>query len=82
LAKQYGIELPGSNVDSGSGESSLGDIGQQLEQLGLNEEEYIEDELEEVADEGVAAQLFERYGVSLFEREVSTFAPTDDALVP
>ena len=82
LAKQYGIELPGSNVDSGSGESSLGDIGQQLEQLGLNEEEYIEDELEEVADEGVAAQLFERYGVSLFERDVSTFAPTDDALVP
>ena len=82
LAKQYGIELPGSNVDSGSGESSLGDIGQQLEQLGLNEEEYIEDELEEVADEGVSAQLFERYGVSLFERDVSTFAPTDDALVP
>jgi polysaccharide export outer membrane protein len=35
-----------------------------------------------VAGEGVAAQLFERYGVSLFEREVSTFAPTDDALVP
>ena len=82
LAKQYGIELPGSNVDSGSGESSLGDIGQQLEQLGLNEEENIEDEPEEVADEGVAAQLFERYGVSLFERDVSTFAPTDDALVP
>lgn len=82
LAKQYGIELPGSNVDSGSGESSLGDIGQQLEQLDLNEEEYIEAELEEVADEGVSAQLFERYGVSLFERDVSTFAPTDDALVP
>jgi polysaccharide export outer membrane protein len=82
LAKQYGIELPGSNLDSGSGESSLGDIGQRLEQLGLNEEEYIEDELEEVADEGVAAQLLERYGVSLFERDVSTFAPTDDALVP
>ena len=29
-----------------------------------------------------AAQLLERYGVSLFDREVSTFAPTDDALVP
>ena len=82
LAKQYGIELPGSNPDSGSGESSLGDVGQQLEQMGLSEEEYIEDELEDVADEGVAAQLLERYGVSLFDRDVSTFAPTDDALVP
>ena len=79
LAKQYGIELPGSNSDSGSGESSLGDVGQQLEQMGLSEEEYIEDELEDVADEGVAAQLLERYGVSLFDRDVSTFAPTCDA---
>ena len=82
LAKQYGIELPGSNPGSGSGESSLGDVGLQLEQMGLSEEEYIEDELEDVADEGVAAQLLERYGVSLFDRDVSTFAPTDDALVP
>ena len=82
LAKQYGIELPGSNPDSGSGESALGDVGQQLEQMGLSEEEYIEDELEDVANEGVAAQLLERYGVSLFDRDVSTFAPTDDALVP
>ena len=82
LAQQYGIELPDSNPDSGSGESSLGDVGQQLEQMGLSEEEYIEDELEDVANEGVAAQLLERYGVSLFDRDVSTFAPTDDALVP
>ena len=82
LAKQYGIEVPGSNPGSAGGESSLGDVGQQLEQMGLTEEEYIEDELEGAADEGVAAQLLERYGVSLFDRDVSTFAPTDDALIP
>ena len=82
LAKQYGIELPGVNTASGSIESSLGDVGKQLEQMGLTEEEFIEDELEEAVEEGVAAQLLERYGVSLFDRDVSTFAPTDDALVP
>ena len=82
LAKQYGIELPGVNTASGSIESSLGDVGKQLEQMGLTEEEFIEDELEEAVEEGVATQLWERYGVSLFDRDVSTFAPTDDALVP
>ncbi|EHQ56694.1 periplasmic protein involved in polysaccharide export [gamma proteobacterium HIMB55] len=83
LAKQFGIELPGSSyATSGAGDSSLGEVGQQLEQMGMSEEEYIEGELEEVAQEGAATQLLERYGVSLFDRDVSTFAPTDDALVP
>ena len=35
-----------------------------------------------MAEAGAAAQSLQRYGVSLFDREVSTFAPTDDAPVP
>ena len=35
-----------------------------------------------MAEAGAAAQILQRYGAPLFDREVSTFAPTDDALVP
>ena len=82
LAEQYGIDLPTTAATPEGASSSLGDVGEQLEQMGVSEEEYIEEELEEVAEAGAAAQVLERYGVSLFDREVSTFAPTDDALVP
>ena len=82
LAEQYGIDLPATAATSETSASSLGDVGKQLEQMGMSEEDYIEEELEEVAEAGAAAQVLERYGVSLFDREVSTFAPTDDALVP
>ena len=50
--------------------------------MGVSEEDYIEEELEDLAEADAASQGLERYGVSLFDREVSTFSPTDDALVP
>ncbi len=82
LAEQYGITLPGSTPLSGSTSDSLGDVGEQLEQMGMTEEQYIEAELQDIGEDGAVTQVLERYGVSLFNREVSTFAPTDDALVP
>ena len=81
LAEQYDRFARTAATPEGAS-SSLGDVGEQLEQMGVSEADYIAEELEEVAEAGAAAQVLERYGVSLFDRDVSTFAPTDDALVP
>ena len=82
LAQQYGVTLPGAAPQQADQVSGLGDAGEQLEQSdtvsdGLPEEgELTEDTASAVT------QKLSRYGRSLFNREVSTFAPTDDALVP
>ena len=62
--------------------SGLGDAGEQLEQSDIDSDELSdEDEIAEDAGSAVTQQL-PRYGRSLFNQEVSTFAPTDDAPVP
>jgi polysaccharide export outer membrane protein len=81
LARQYGISLSdmAQRTDSGS---KLAEPGQPLRSP--NDEQYLEDysyipddiEPEEGEDERV------RFGASLFDSEVSTFAPTDNAPVP
>ena len=81
LARQYGISLPdmGQRNDSGS---RLAEPGQPL--LPPSDQQYLEDysliagdvEPEEDEEERI------RFGVSLFDSEVSTFAPTDNAPVP
>ena len=80
LAQQYGVTLPGPAPENGGPqESNLGEAGEQLEQ---SSEDAAEDErLSENEDEGITAEL-PRYGRALFNKEVSTFAPTDDALIP
>ena len=82
LAQQYGVALPGSAPQQTEQASGLGDAGEQLEQSDVNDGEIGEDE-ESLEDGGGATQqVLPRYGRSLFNREVSTFAPTDDAPVP
>jgi polysaccharide export outer membrane protein len=82
LAQQYGVALPGSVPQQAEQVSGLGDAGEQLEQSDIDSDELSEvDELTEDAASAVTQQL-PRYGRSLFNREVSTFAPTDDAPVP
>jgi polysaccharide export outer membrane protein len=80
LAQQYGVTLPGAAPENvGPQESNLGEAGEQLEQ---SSDDAAEDEkLSENEGEGVNAEL-PRYGRALFDKEVSTFAPTDDALIP
>ena len=81
LARQYGISLPDMGKRTGSG-SRLAEPGQPL--LSPSDQQYLEDyslisgdeESEEDEDERI------RFGVSLFDSEVSTFAPTDNAPVP
>ena len=83
LAQQYGVTLPGAAPQQAEQVAGLGDAGEQLEQsdvvdgeVALKEEESIEN------GGGAIEQVLPRYGRSLFNREVSTFAPTDDAPVP
>ena len=82
LAQQYGVTMPGSAPQQAEQVSGLGDAGEQLEQSDIGSDELFKfDELAEDAASAVTQKL-PRYGRSLFNREVSTFAPTDDAPVP
>ena len=81
LARQYGIPLldMGQRTDSGS---RLAEPGQPL--VSPSDQRYLEDysskpgDVESGEDEGELV----RFGSSLFDAEVSTFAPTDNAPVP
>ena len=82
LAQQYGVTLPGAAPQQSEQVPGLGDAGEQLEQTDLSADAASEDgELAE-GTESAAVQQLPRYGRTLFNREVSTFAPTDDAPVP
>ena len=82
LAQQYGVTLPGSAPQQAEQLSGLGDAGKRLEQSDAGGNEL--SEVDELAEDTASAvtQRLPRYGRSLFNREVSTFAPTDDAPVP
>ena len=81
LARQYGISLPDIGQRNNAG-PRLAEQGQPL--LSPSDQQYLEDfslvlegsDYEEDEDERV------RFGMSLFDSEVSTFAPTDNAPVP
>ena len=82
LAQQYGVTLPSAALQQAEQVSGLGDAGEQLEQSDVADDELL-DEDESIEDGGGAIeQALPRYGRTLFNREVSTFAPTDDAPVP
>lgn len=78
LAKQYGIGLPASNTTLDESAYELGAVGEPLQQPDFEEmsQESITDE------DDTEAKLSMRFGLSLFDQEVSTFAPTDNAPVP
>ena len=92
LARQYGIDLDQMLMGQGQGETSLlAKPGEPLEQRELDDKEQspLEDYLlfQEKFAEFQASLIEEeeeikRYGLALFDGEVSTFAPTDDASVP
>ncbi|MDC1143567.1 SLBB domain-containing protein [Porticoccaceae bacterium] len=92
LARQYGIDLDQMLMGQGQGETSLlAKPGEPLEQRELDDKEQspLEDYLlfQQKFAEFQASLIEEeeeikRYGLALFDGEVSTFAPTDDASVP
>ena len=93
MAKQYGIDL--DQVLGGAGakgaatdlampgavleQRALGDTDLESQQnYRLFQEKFADFEKSLIEEKGEV----QRYGVSLFDKEVSTFAPTDDASVP
>jgi polysaccharide export outer membrane protein len=95
LAQQYGVDLDqilGGVGASGSSASVLAMPGEAIEpqRLGRTDQEWQEDRIllqEKLVNEFEKYLVQERreeerYGLSLFDTEISTFAPTDDAIVP
>ena len=92
LARQYGVDL--DQILGGAGGNAAQEIampGDPLEQRTADSKESDEyneylmfqekfAEFQELQIE--KEETLERFGISLFDREVSTFAPTDDASVP
>ena len=91
LAKQYGIDLGqvmGGGKTSGA---AIAAPGEPLEQAELGRPNSEAQERYELFQEKFAEfektlreeeETIKRYGLALFDKEVSTFAPTDDASVP
>jgi polysaccharide export outer membrane protein len=80
LASQYGIAIP----TGGAGSEDVGDLGLPGSVL-PTPTELGPDDLEVASPdktEEVETRARTRYGRALFNRQVSTFAPTDDAPVP
>lgn len=82
LAGQLGVDLSVLQGLTGQsvGESSVGQVGAQLEQVQQIENPFTFDLFEDFTEE--EDQELERYGLALFDQEVSTFAPVDDAPLP
>ena len=81
FARQYGISLPDMGQRANAG-PRLAEPGQAL--VSPSDQQYFEDfslVLEDVDSEADEEERV-RFGMSLFDSEVSTFAPTDNAPVP
>ncbi len=87
LARQYGIEIPGIGATGSANPqtSSVGQLGEEIDVFERVERKQLEQELREAIAEEQGEALDEglkRFGLELFDREVSTFAPVDDAPAP
>ena len=89
LAKQYGIDLDSITKGGGNSRTPLAQIGEPLTQRSLDNDSSLlqglssfeglfndNEQINEDEDE------LQRYGMQLFDQNVSTFAPTDNAQVP
>lgn len=89
LAKQYGIDLNSITQSVGNTRTPLAQIGEPLTQRSIDSEsspiqglsvfEDMFNHNEQLSDD---EDELERYGMQLFDQNVSTFAPTDNAQVP
>ena len=87
LAKQYGVDLDQILGGGGTAEE-IARPGDSLEQRVVDDtgsDEYLmfQEKFAEFQEFQIKQEEdLERFGISLFDREVSTFAPTDDSSVP
>ncbi|MDB4261033.1 polysaccharide export protein [Porticoccaceae bacterium] len=91
LAKQYGVDLDQVLGGAKNTGAAIATPGEPLEQAELGRPDAEAQERYELFQEKFAEfektlieeeETIERYGMALFDREVSTFAPTDQASVP
>ncbi|MFL2523435.1 MAG: SLBB domain-containing protein [Candidatus Azotimanducaceae bacterium] len=90
LARQYGIELPTDGMVGGGEPSTVGQPGEALMLDERVQQRLVDAELERLlaeaeADEGDGEEVEEplkRFGLELFDREISTFSPVDDMPAP
>ena len=87
LAKQYGVDLDQTLGGGGTAEE-IARPGDSLEQRVVDDtgsDEYLmfQEKFAEFQEFQIKKEEdLERFGISLFDRKVSTFAPTDDSSVP
>ena len=86
LAKQYGIDLSQfEGVLNPQGPYKIAQPGQPLEQA-VNQQDELSLMMQQLlmlqSEINPEDEELERFGQSLFQREVSTFAPTDDMQIP
>ena len=89
LAKQYGIDLPGVGGLGSQAleESVLGERGEEIELFDRVQQLQLETEIrqrlaEEQDEEDESDAELKRFGLELFDSEISTFAPVDSMPAP
>tara|TARA_B100001059_G_C17651172_1_gene484521 strand:- start:261 stop:719 length:459 start_codon:yes stop_codon:yes gene_type:complete len=95
LAEKYGIDISELNLSNSNAYSELGQNASRLKPLKRNEDTLDKDSIvdeDENSDEESVFQSkklfstdtedFERFGLSIFNQEISTFSPVDDQPVP
>ena len=88
LARQYGIDLPATGVLESVEPSTLGNPGEELALDDIVQQRLVDEEVqrllaqEEEDEADKVDQPLKRFGIELFDREISTFSPVDDMPAP
>ena len=80
FADKYNIQLP-LNTYQDTGETKLGEKGEPIEKFSANEN-FFDSSQDDIPLQVDAENKIQRFGLSFFDQEISTFAPVDDVSVP
>ena len=88
LARQYGFELPKAGAFASAEPSEVGQPGEALTLDSRVQQRLLDEEVqrllaeEELDEDKDLEEPLKRYGIELFDREISTFSPVDDMPAP
>ena len=80
FADKYNIQLP-LNTYQDTSETKLGEKGELIEKFSANEN-FFDSSQDDIPLQVDAENKIQRFGLSFFDQEISTFAPVDDVSVP
>src|SRR6056300_14627 len=80
FADKYNIQLP-LNTYQDTSEPKLGEKGELIEKFSANEN-FFDSSQDDIPLQVDAENKIQRFGLSFFDQEISTFAPVDDVSVP